>query len=434
MWRKVTRALLMLGIGLALLAPSETPAYSGVVQVRKMGLSRIGGKTFLTIILSQAVNPQVSRFTGPGRAQLIVEFPKAKAGKLPTRLAGDGVLVKNVRTEATRDGVKIILEMVPEQPYKFSRAIRPGSGRTAIFRLKLLADRSAPRKEKPPPAYAPEPPAPIVSKRPEPPAPMVSKRPEPPAPSVSPRQEPPAPSVSARQEPPAPSLPEPQEPLPERSPEPSLEAPAAPPVTSVAPTGTFNELYQLVPSAKGLLEFLRGEGWTIADAKSYDRPGQRYSRAFSLTNPKYPEIAVRIAHLPPNAPQAPTINIIDLSMENLQGEASNKYRELRKWNFAKIRRKYEDIGDFFDDALNPLRKEIRQKCQGLALRYSNLITNFLNKAAPRNPKVANQAITDIRKKVSPRFEGVQYTLSENPLIILNLVDFLYIRVYYVDGR
>jgi hypothetical protein len=38
----------------------------------------------------------------------------------------------------------------------------------------------------------------------------------------------------------------------------------------------------------------------------------------------------------------------------------------------------------------------------------------------------------IRDKVSPRFEGVQYTLSEKPLVFLNLVDFLYIKVYYVD--
>ena len=38
----------------------------------------------------------------------------------------------------------------------------------------------------------------------------------------------------------------------------------------------------------------------------------------------------------------------------------------------------------------------------------------------------------VREKVSPRFEGVQYTVSENPLIILNQVDFLYVKVYYLD--
>lgn len=189
-----------------------------------------------------------------------------------------------------------------------------------------------------------------------------------------------------------------------------------------------------MPKARNLLEFLRGEGWTIDEAQSYDRPGQRFSRGFTLTNRQYPEIAVRIAHLPPNAPAAPTINIIDLSMENLQGEVSNKYRELRQWNFAKIKGKFEDIGDFFDEAMKPLRLEIRKRCQELAIRYSPLITNFLQRAAPRHPKLADEAIADIRKKISPRFEGVQYTLSENPLIILNLVDFLYLRVYFVESH
>ena len=410
-WRKSIRALLLLTIGFTLMAPSEALAYVGVVQVRNMGLSRVRENTFLTILLDRAVNPRVSPFTGTGRAQLIVEFPKAQSGKLPERLAGDDVLVKNVRTEATPDSVKIIMEMFPDRPYRFSREIRPGSGQTAIFRLRLWADPEAPREEKPPPAYAPEPQEPLVTRVPE-------------------TQEPPEPSLPERPEPAAPRVSETPEPLAELPP----EQPAAPPVMSVAPTGTFNELYQLMPKAKGLLEFLRGEGWTIAEAKSYDRPGQRFSRGFTLTNGKYPEMAVRIAHLPPNAPQAPTINIIDLAMENLQGEAPNKYRELRQWNFAKIKGKFEDIGDFFDDALKPLRVEIRQKCQEGALRYSHLITNFLSLAAPRNPQIAKEAIADIRKKVSPRFEGVQYTLSEDPLIILNLVDFLYLRIYYVGSH
>jgi len=35
--------------------------------------------------------------------------------------------------------------------------------------------------------------------------------------------------------------------------------------------------------------------------------------------------------------------------------------------------------------------------------------------------------------VNPRFEGVQYTISENPLIILNQVDFLYVKVFYLSS-
>ena len=151
-----------------------------------------------------------------------------------------------------------------------------------------------------------------------------------------------------------------------------------------------------------------------------------------MTNSRYPELTVRIAYLPPNAPAAPTINVIDLSMENLLGKDSEEYRRLRQWNFAKIRTKFEDIGDFFDEALKPLRLEIRKQCKDLALRYSHFITNFLHQAVPQNPKLADEAITLIRKKINPRFEGVQYTLSENPLVILNMVDFLYFRVYYIN--
>ena len=34
--------------------------------------------------------------------------------------------------------------------------------------------------------------------------------------------------------------------------------------------------------------------------------------------------------------------------------------------------------------------------------------------------------------MNPRFEGVQFTVSENPLVILNLVDFLYVKVYFLE--
>ena len=107
---------------------------------------------------------------------------------------------------------------------------------------------------------------------------------------------------------------------------------------------------------------------------------------------------------------------------------------LYKWGFSKIKTKYEDIGDFFDEALKPLRVDIRQQCQRLALSRADFITKFLQQAVPQNPKVAEEAMTHIRQKVNPRFEGVQYTLSENPLVILNLVDFLYVRIYYISGH
>jgi len=406
-WQRFGKTLLILGAFFTLWAPGKGWAYARGVEVRNLGLSRLEGRTMLTVILDQAANPQVSPFTGLGRDQLVVEFPEAWADKLPARLAGDDALVKHVRTEVSEAGVKIILEMVPEQPYSLSREISPLPNGLAMFRLNLKAGPGATQARRPPPAAMPEPQEPLVTQAPEP----RESSPEPPT-QAAPREE-------VREEAPPVTAPPPPE-------------PTAPPAAGVAPTGTFQELYQLMPQARNLLEFLRGAGWHVVKAESYDRPGQRFSRGFHLTNPSYPELRVRIAHLPPNAPAAPYINIIDLSMD-LSGQAAQEYRTLRQWNFAKIKTKYEDIGDFFDEALKPLRVDIRRECQSLAIRRADFITQFLHQAVPQNPKLAEEAITLIRKKVNPRFEGVQYTLSENPLVFLNLVDFLYLRIYYVSG-
>jgi hypothetical protein len=212
------------------------------------------------------------------------------------------------------------------------------------------------------------------------------------------------------------------------TPAPSAPAPG---VSNVPASGEFAELYQMVPQARGLWDFLRGDSWTVAKSQNFDSPGQRASRSFDLTNPRYPEMHVRVAHVLSAGPGVPNINIVDLSMDNLTGSTADKYRGLRKWSFGQIKAKYEDIGDFFEDALKPLRVDIRKDCQRLAQRHAQFITDYLRQAVPQNPKLADQAITLIRKKVSPRFEGVQYTLSENPLTILNLVDFTYIRIYYL---
>ncbi len=122
-----------------------------------------------------------------------------------------------------------------------------------------------------------------------------------------------------------------------------------------------------------------------------------------------------------------------LSTENLTGETATEYRGLRQWSFAKIKQKYEDIGDFFDDALKPLRVKLREQTKSLALRDAAVFQNFLKLACPSNPQVADQVMNHVRAKVSPRFEGVQFTVSENPLTILNLVDFLYVKVYYLEA-
>ena len=111
---------------------------------------------------------------------------------------------------------------------------------------------------------------------------------------------------------------------------------------------------------------------------------------------------------------------------------ATQYQGLRQWSFAKIKQKYEDIGDFFDDALKPLRVKLREQTKSVALRDAAVFQNFLKLACPSNPQVADQVMKHVQAKVSPRFEGVQFTVSENPLVILNLVDFLYVKVYYLE--
>ena len=172
----------------------------------------------------------------------------------------------------------------------------------------------------------------------------------------------------------------------------------------------------------------------MSESNRYDRPGQRFSRDFILTNRKYPELAVKIAYLPANVPSTPNIGIIMLSTENVSGETATKYQGLRQWSFAKIKKKYEDIGDFFDDALKPLRVKLREETKSVALRDAAVFQNFLKLACPGNPQVADKVMSHVRDKVNPRFEGVQYTVSENPLVILNQVDFLYVKVYFLDSH
>jgi len=141
---------------------------------------------------------------------------------------------------------------------------------------------------------------------------------------------------------------------------------------------------------------------------------------------------VKIAYLPANVPNTPNIAIIMLSTENLTSATATQYREMRQWSFAKIRQKYEDIGDFFDEALKPLRVKLREETKAITLRDAAVFQNFLKFAAPNNPQIVDQVMNHVRAKVAPRFEGVQFTVSENPLTILNLVDFLYVKVYFLD--
>ena len=72
---------------------------NGAVEVRRVGLSKVGENTLLTVVLDRPAEPRISTGQRAGKPQLVVEFPQARAGRLPTRLAGDDLLVEQVLTE-----------------------------------------------------------------------------------------------------------------------------------------------------------------------------------------------------------------------------------------------------------------------------------------------------------------------------------------------
>ncbi len=379
-----------------LLVRLSHPAWGagGAVEGRRLGLSKVAENTLLTVVLDRAATPRVSSREVSGKPQLVVEFPGARAKRLPSHLEGDEMLVQQVLTETTSPGggVRIILDLFPDKPYAFWKQSRPGTGGQTLFILGLKPDTKARAVQ-----------ARVV-------------------PSFEPAPAPTAPPGGDLRE--SETVPEPSAP---REDEGGYQEPKS----NVAP-GSFAELRRLIPKAARLLQGLEAEGWVLSESNRYDRPGRRFSRDFSLTNRKYPELVVKILYLPANVPNTPNIDIIMLSTENLTSATSTEYRGLRQWSFNKIKQKYEDIGDFFDEALKPLRVKLREETKSVALRDAAVFQNFLKLACPNNPQVADQVMNHVRAKVSPRFEGVQFTLSENPLTILNLVDFLYVKVYYLE--
>jgi len=380
-------------LGLVLAAAPLAWGRNSAVEVRRLGLSRAGENTMLTVILSRAINPRVTTRTQDGKPQLVVEFPQARAGRLPTHLAGDDMLVDQAFTESSpAGGVKIVIELFPDTPYTFWRQSRPAEGGQTLFILGLKPDPAAVQAR---PAPYQEPPEP--QERPHPsqaPGAMAGREPEPPPVERD--------DYGYKEE-----------------------------RGTAAVPGSFAELRRLIPKAAGLLQGLEREGWVVADSRTYDRPGQRFSRDFVLTHQQYPELAVKIANLPGNTPLMPSINIIMLTTDNLKGETAAQYQNLRQWSFGKIRQKFEDIGDFFDDALKPLRIKLREETKKVALRDSRVFQSFLQRACPEKPNLSQDFMKYVNQKVNQRFEGVQYTLSENPLVILNMVDFLYIKVFFL---
>ena len=369
---------------------------AATLEVRRVGLSRVGENTLLTVMVNRPANPLLIQRTEAGKPQIILDFAQAQHGQLPSRLAGDDLLVEQVRTESlpSRTGVRIILDLFPDRPYTFWRLSKPMGQDQAVFIIGLKTEGDVPRT------------AGILPSQPR----------------------------------------EPYQPLPETERDSQLQPVPEPPPGPASPgpddyrqegrapvSGNFADLKRLIPKAAPLLQGLEADGWVVADSHTYDRPGQRFSRDFILTNGRYPDLVVKIANLPANVPGEPSINFISLGVDHLSGADAEKYQKLRQWNFSRIRQDYEDIGDFFDDALKPLRVKLRAESQRLVTRQASVWQGFLQRACPGNSRVTDQALAHLQEKVNQRFEGVQYTLSENPLVILNLVDYPYVRVYFLEG-
>jgi len=94
---------------------------AGAVEVRRLGLSKVGENTLLTVVLDRPAEPRITTAKTMGKPQLVVEFPQARAGRLPPRLEGDDLLVEQVQTQGATPGggVRITLDLYPDQPFAF---------------------------------------------------------------------------------------------------------------------------------------------------------------------------------------------------------------------------------------------------------------------------------------------------------------------------
>ena len=132
----------------------------GAVEVRRLGLSKVAENTLLTVVLDRVATPRVSSRTVSGKPQLVVEFPGARAGRLPGHLEGDELLVQQVLTETASPGggVRIILDLFPDQPFTYWKQNRPGTGGQTLFILGLKTDpKAGPVQARVVPSSRPEP-------------------------------------------------------------------------------------------------------------------------------------------------------------------------------------------------------------------------------------------------------------------------------------
>ncbi len=385
-------ALVCLGLTcLVRLLPVE--AQSDSLIISRLGLSRAQGTTFLTMILSRPVQPKIQPVVDPQSPQLIIDFPQARVFDIPMVQAGDDQLVKQVRTMALPggDGVRIVAELIPGRPYTYWRTSRtsPRGGYQFIVGIRPEAGAAPPA----PPPQAAQPSPPAV------PTPPTLPRPEPRVGST------PAPDQAT--------------------------APRTPPrdYDYQRPTsGSLADIYQLMPAAGPVLEFLERQGWT-AQKDPGGRKGSPGSQRFVLSNERHPALSIAAEHIPTRATQMPAVNLLAVSTNKMDDPDANKYRQMVRWDLATIKKHFEDIGDYYDDGLKPLRLRLRERSKAVFLREFDFLQQFLEIAAPGKPGLAAQVKNHLNEKVNKRLEGAQYTESTDPLVIFDMTDFYTLRVY-----
>jgi len=377
--------------------PQTCYSQSSGLVISQVGLSQAQGTTFLTIILSQAGQPRITPVTNRQAPELLIDFPNAKVANVPVVQAGDQQLVKQVRTAALPGGggVRIIVELMPGKPYSYWRSSRVGARGAYQYVVGIKPDSRTSE------TYATGLPAATGSEEAAPPSRTYSYERE-----STPRTEGERPSYGESGSYTGSS---------------EYQRPTS---------GELGEIARLMPAAGPALGFLQQQGWSVQKDSS-GRGGA--SQKFLLASSRYPNLSVKIEHIPTRAAGSPGINVIAVSTDKLADSDADKYRQMIRWDMAKIKSHYEDIGDYYEDGLKPFRIRLRERSKAVVLRDYEFIKKFLEAAVPQKPDLPEKIKKHVDEKANKRLEGAQYTESENPLVIMDMVDFYTLRVYYI-GR
>ncbi len=380
--------------GLVFWMPPNGYSQSNGLIISQVGLSQAQGTTFVTMILSRSEQPRIQPVADRQAPQLLIDFPKARVSQVPSVQVGDQQLVKQVRTVALPggDGVRIIVDLVPGQPYSFWRSGRMAKGGFQ-YMIGLKPDTQSSS------TYATG-------------SPPGSGTTEPP-PSTRTYGYGGGGGPTASEERPSSDTGRTSE----------YQRPTA---------GDMAEIARLMPAAGPTLGFLEQKGWRV-QKDTGGRRGSPGSQKFLLASSQYPNLSVSAEHIPTKASGSPGINIIAVSTDKMADSDADKYRQMVRWDMQKIKSHFEDIGDYYDDGLKPLRLRLRERSKAIVLRDFEFYQQFLGAAVPQKPELSEKLKKQIQDRVNKRLEGALYTESENPLVIMDMVDFYTLRVYFI-GR